>query len=400
MPFSVADFIRHHDAGRLPAILPLRYQRLRASAFAFFRGTAPLYYHRFAADAVLHASPTAWLCGDAHVENFGSYRADNGLVYFDLNDFDEAVRGPVLWDVGRLAVSVVLAAAEWGIHPAERALLVCELLATYAAALAVGKAYWVERTTATGVVGQLLHATTHRGPRALLHGRAVEEEGWHFCAGPTLQLLAAPERPAVWEAVRAWHQATTRPPCGRLLDVAQRVAGIGSLGVRRYAVLAEHRHPQRHPLPGLLDFKQAIPAAAAGAGIAQPGWATEAQRVVQAQTWLQAVPPALLQAVTLQGQPFVLRALQPVADHLAFGPLPQRKRSLRAALPTFARLLAWAHLRAAGHSGAAGPDALLAFGQAHAGWRTAVLGFALRAADQVRADYDAFLPVAGQLGNG
>lgn len=326
MSFSVADFIRQHDAGRLAALLPLRYQRLRSSAFAFFRGTAPLYYHRFAGSPALLASPTTWLCGDAHVENFGSYRADNGLVYFDINDFDEAVRGPALWDVGRLTVSVLLAAAEWGMPPAEGLLLGCQLLAEYAAALAVGKAYWVERATATGVVGRLLRATTQRSPRQLLHGRARATDGWHFCAGPAVQLLPRAAHATVWAALHAWQQSQPGPPpCGRLLDVAQRVAGIGSLGVRRYAVLAEHRHP--HPLPGLLDFKQAVPAAAAGLGFAQPTWASEAQRVVQAQTWLQAVPPSLLQAVGLQGEPYVLRALQPVADHLAFDTVAHRKRA-------------------------------------------------------------------------
>lgn len=393
MAFSVTAFIRQHDAGRLAALLPLRYQRLRSSAFAFFRGTAPLYYHRFAAAPTLLASPTAWLCGDAHVENFGSYRADNGLVYFDINDFDEAVRGPVLWDVGRLTTSVLLAATEWGMPPAEGLLLGCQLLAEYAAALAVGKAYWVERATATGVVGRLLRGTTQRGPRQLLRGRAryTDGDGWHLCAGPAVQLLSRAEHATAWAALHAWQHSQPGSSCGRLLDVAQRVAGIGSLGVRRYAVLAEHRHPR--PLPGLFDFKQAAPAAAAGLGFAQPTWASEAQRVVQAQTWLQAVPPSRLQAVSLQGEPFVLRALQPVADHLAFDTLAHRKRALRSALPTFARLLAWAHLRAAGHLGAAGPDALRAFGQAHADWRTGVLAFAQQAAQQVRADHAAFCAV-------
>jgi len=154
-PESVADFIMRHDAGRLPDLLRLRYQRMQTNAFAFFRGSAPLYYHRFGTDARLHASPMAWLCGDAHVENFGSFRGENGLVYFDLNDFDEAVRGPVLWDVGRLTVSVLLAAAEFGLSTAEQHLLACHVLATYARALATGKAYWLERTTATGVVKKI-----------------------------------------------------------------------------------------------------------------------------------------------------------------------------------------------------------------------------------------------------
>ena len=118
MTESVAEFIQRHDAGRVPELLALRYRRMEADALAFFRGSAPLYYARFRGEPVLGASPVAWLCGDAHVENFGSFRGDNRLVYFDVNDFDEAMRGPVLWDVGRLAVSVLLAAARFGLPPA------------------------------------------------------------------------------------------------------------------------------------------------------------------------------------------------------------------------------------------------------------------------------------------
>ena len=93
---------------------------MQANAFAFFRGSAPLFYQVYGRDALLRDSPTAWLCGDAHVENFGSYRGDNTLVYFDANDFDKAVRGPLLWDVARLAVSVLLSGAYLGLSPAHR----------------------------------------------------------------------------------------------------------------------------------------------------------------------------------------------------------------------------------------------------------------------------------------
>ena len=390
-PESVTDFIKRHDAGRLPDLLPLRYQRMQANAFAFFRGSAPLYYHRFGSETRLRDCPTAWLCGDAHVENFGSFRGSNGLVYFDLNDFDEAVRGPVLWDVGRLTVSVLLAAAEFGLSAAEQHLLACHVLATYAAALATGKAYWLERTTATGVVETLLRNVAQRGPGELLHTRALNKGnkgGWQLLRTPTLRPLRRPAQTTVRAAVEAELQVPD-PSYGAVLDMAQRIAGVGSLGVTRYALLVKHRNPDK--LPKLLDLKQALPSAAGQVvGVPQPTWPSEAHRVAQTQIWLQVVSPALLQPMSLGGQPFVLRTLQPVADKLDFASLPHRKAAFRTAVPQFAQLLAWAHLRAAGHLDASGPDALQLFGAAHDRWQEPILRFAMQAAAQVRADYHDF----------
>ena len=400
MTESVAEFIQRHDAGRVLELLALRYHRMQADALAFFRGSAPLYYARFRDEPVPGASPLAWLCGDAHVENFGSFRGDNRLVYFDVNDFDEAVLGPVLWDVGRLAVSVLLAAARFGLPPAERQALAQDLLAAYASALAAGKPYQLERDTARGVVRHLLKAVAQRRQRALLAGRTRRRGGWHLLPNkaPNLRALPPAEHQAVLQALEAWRQAQSHPPCGPLLDVAGRIAGVGSLGVPRYAVLAKSLHPGK--LPRLLDLK-AAPAAAPAAycPVPQPGWATEAVRVVAAQVRLQAVPPALLQPLVLEDQAFVLRELQPVADKLDFTNFTHGAASFRAAVPTFGRLLAWAHLRAAGRQGAAGPDELLAFGHAAADWLPGLLHFATVAKARVREDFHSFRLAcrAGQL---
>ncbi|GAC1602901.1 MAG: hypothetical protein NVS3B25_31310 [Hymenobacter sp.] len=387
MAQSLADFFRRYDAGRRPELLPVRYHRMQANAFAFFRGSAPWFYEVYGREARLRDSPLAWLCGDAHVENFGSYRGGNGLVYFDANDFDEAVRGPLLWDVARLAVSVLLAGAYLGLSPAQRQAAARTALAAYAATLATGKPFLLERDTATGVVRQFITTVAHRRRRDLLRARARRHHGWSLRPGATLCPLPKAERQDVLAAVESWRRAQEAPPCGPVLDVAQRVAGVGSLGVPRYLVLAEHRQPRKRPV--LLDFKLALPPASRSTGVAQPRWPSEAHRVVQAQTWMQALPPALLQAVSLGGQPFVLRALQPVADKLDFSHFAHSKATFRAALPDFARLLAWAHLRGAGRHGAAVPDVLQAYGTA-AHWQEGVLNFAVAAAVQVTKDFRAF----------
>jgi len=246
----------------------------------------------------------------------------------------------------------------------------------------------------------LLYNVSQRGLGQLLHTRALEkgnQGSWQLLRTPTLRPLPPTAQTTVRAAVEAGNRARADASYGAVLDMAQRIAGVGSLGVTRYAVLVKHRNPRK--LPRLLDLKQAPPSAANQVmGLPQPPWPSEAHRVVQAQIWLQAVAPALLEPMLLNGQPFVLRTLQPVADKLNFASLPHRKAAFRTAVPQFSQLLAWAHLRAAGHEGAAGPDALQLFGAAHDSWQEPVLHFALQAAAQVRADYRDFSAACHQGG--
>src|SRR3569833_69752 len=90
------------NTGRLPDILPVKYDAMRENMFRFFRGTCHLFYDDLSKDSSFPDGPIAWISGDPHLENFGSFRADNDQVYFALNDFDEAILAPVTWEVVRL----------------------------------------------------------------------------------------------------------------------------------------------------------------------------------------------------------------------------------------------------------------------------------------------------------
>ena len=98
------------ERGRVPALLKLKHQLMAQSPFVYFRGAAPV----MAADlAVLpNTGIEAQLCGDAHVRNLGAFAAPDGRLVFDINDFDETIRGPFEWDLKRMAASLVLAARE------------------------------------------------------------------------------------------------------------------------------------------------------------------------------------------------------------------------------------------------------------------------------------------------
>ena len=67
----------------------MKLARMRASPFVFLRGTCHRFYERLPNDGPLAKAPLAWICGDAHLENFGTYKGDTRLAYFDINDFDE-----------------------------------------------------------------------------------------------------------------------------------------------------------------------------------------------------------------------------------------------------------------------------------------------------------------------
>ncbi|MFM8775061.1 MAG: DUF2252 family protein, partial [Actinomycetota bacterium] len=104
------ELLLGQEVSRVPGLLPLRHERMGASAFAFYRGTAIIMASDLASQP--DSGLTVQLCGDAHLSNFGLYAAPDRVPVFDLNDFDETHPGPFEWDVKRLAASFVLAARD------------------------------------------------------------------------------------------------------------------------------------------------------------------------------------------------------------------------------------------------------------------------------------------------
>jgi uncharacterized protein (DUF2252 family) len=98
--------------GRVGRLLPLKYSRMSASPFAFFRGAVAI----MAADLANapNTGLTVQLCGDAHVQNLGCFEGPDARLVFDINDFDESIDGPWEWDVKRMAASLVLAGYDSG----------------------------------------------------------------------------------------------------------------------------------------------------------------------------------------------------------------------------------------------------------------------------------------------
>jgi uncharacterized protein (DUF2252 family) len=108
--------LRAQDDDRMADLVPIRWGRMSASPFAFYRGSAAL----MAADLapLPRTDLTVQLCGDAHLSNFGLYGSPERELLFDVNDFDETLPGPFEWDLKRLAVSFVLASRRNGFDEA------------------------------------------------------------------------------------------------------------------------------------------------------------------------------------------------------------------------------------------------------------------------------------------
>ena len=387
---DVVRRIRTFNAGRDPERLQLKYRAMRGSAFAFLRGTCHLFYDRLPSGGVFKSAPRVWVCGDLHLENFGSYKGDNRLVYFDISDFDESALAPASWDLVRWLTSLRIGAERLAPGNAEMGAPCQAFLDAYGSALALGKAYWVERETATGLVRELLDGLRNRDRTRFLEGRTTLEgrqrrlrvDGQHALAA------TAAQRRAVTDFMHDFARRQPDPPFYKVLDVARRIAGTGSLGVDRYAILIRGKgSPDGNYL---LDLKQALPSSLAPHLKApQPPWPTQAHRVVELQRRIQAVSMAFLQPVVLGGSAYVLRGLQPSEDRIALDRPGRKAAELQDLVRAMGRIVAWAQLRSTGRDGSAGADQLIDFGRRNK-WKAPLLAASQDGAEQLRRDAAAY----------
>jgi uncharacterized protein (DUF2252 family) len=359
------DAIVTVNRGRDPQLLARKFDAMAADRFAFLRASAGSA-HASLDLAALPPAPVGWICADLHLNNFGCFRGLNRLVYFDLNDFDEAARLPLAVDLLRFLGSILTAAPGFGLLREEAETLAAHALGCYAEALARGKAFWLEPETARGPIQTLLAQVSERRRRDLLERRTQLQRGRRSLLIDNLHCLALPPGSEVpdqlAEALESLGQLYESPEFFQPRDFARRVAGMGSLGLPRYVALVRGRgDPDRN---ALIDFKLAAPSSGSAAlpDFEQPPWSDQAQRVVTVQDICQAACPAYLTAMSINGRPFVVRELQPVEDRLALDRLAQQPKRLSETLGSMAEVAAHAQLRGAGRIGAAGPDSMIEFG--------------------------------------
>ncbi len=386
------DRLRAADSARIPALLPLRYKRMRADALAYLRGTAAL----MAAD--LGAQPNTGLivqsCGDAHLFNFGSYAAPDGEPVFDVNDFDETLPAPFEWDVKRLATSLMLAGRAHGPALARRAARAYRTqMATFAAMPPL--MVWRSRVDLDAALDTITPKAVRRREQARLHdrlsatrdmaARLVAEDGTlRLPERPPSVFRLGPEEGIAHAAFATWLDGLpteTRALLDRfaLRDVAFKAVGIGSVGT--FCALGLFADADGNAL--ILQLKQAW--ASVLEPFAGPSRLSNAgQRVVVGQRILQAVSDPLLgwSAPNPDGKQFYVRQLKD-SRLASFGGQIEAE-ALRAYAGLCGRALARAHAR--------GGDAATLAGYMGDGdvFEDAVAGFARSYAAQVEADFAAF----------
>lgn len=388
---KIINRIHKANAERDPERLAMKYAVMRTDPFSFLRGTCHLFYERQSKNGIFKSAPVVWCCGDLHLENFGSYKGDNRLAYFDLNDFDEAAKAPLTWDLSRLLVSILLAAPGLGLPRAEAHALAEHFICAYNDALKLGKARWVERETSTGLVGDLLHQLQHRSRVTFLNRRTQKRGGERRFRIDGKKFLAVTDaqRQKVQQFMETFRASQPDPDFYRVVDVARRVAGTGSLGVERYAILVQGKGaPDQHYL---LDLKQAMPSSIAAhlPGL-QPTWQHQAERVVTIQRRMQAVSMAFLHAVKIGKKSYVLRALQPSEDRVPLVGKQFHPAHLDGILEVMGQCLAWAQLRSSGREGSAIADELIDFSTRQK-WRGKLLDACEDLARQVTEDWRTYV---------
>jgi uncharacterized protein (DUF2252 family) len=387
---TIPERIKQFNDNRLPVYTAMKYQLMAENVFHFFRGTCHLFYEDL--KHALPTSPTGWICGDLHLENFGTYKGDNRLVYFDLNDFDEGVLAPVAWEVVRMVTSIFIGCNSVGIPVKEIEQVADLFLSAYTATLAKGKARYLEPETANGIVKVFMDKICLRKQKELIRQRTEENKN------KKLQLridrvrffpIDKALRKELMAHVAQWmqHYAFLK---GRYtaVDACFRVAGTGSLGCRRYVFLVQNKEEPKRYL--LIDMKEALPSSVQPfVASPQPQWASEADRVVGIQEKMQNINPALLSTTLFQDRPYVMKEMQPTADKIDFLAVRDRYKDIACVVEDMAFLTASAQLRSAGRQGAAVPDEVIAFGH-DTEWQKPLLDYARNYAGQVNKDYNEY----------
>ena len=387
--------------GRVARLVPVRIGRMVASPFAFLRGAAAIMAADFSRLPTTGITPV--ICGDAHLGNFGFYASPERDLVFDLNDFDEAHPGAWEWDLRRLVTSVHVAGRQnrSSETECEEAVRRCvrsyrEHLGHLAAQPLLARSYdrldldRLHRTPAGATARQAMENAAARArkrtsDRAL--PRFTEQHGGGLRLVEEPPLITRPD-PEQYERIAAAldDYLTTLPPQWatvvggyRLVDIAHKVVGVGSVGLRAYIALCEGSSPDDVLF---LQLKQARRSVVAQYVHGDSAWHDhQGQRVVQYQQALQTVSDPLLGWTSVDEHQYYVRQFRDMKGAVVVDGIDA------AALADYAGVCGL--LLAKGHARTSGASMITGYlGKGHKA-DEALCRFARRYADQTERDHTA-----------
>jgi uncharacterized protein (DUF2252 family) len=326
---SSLALLKRSMRGRVPSLIKLKYELMAQSPFGYFRGAAPL----MAADLSVLPSTgiISQLCGDAHVRNLGFYATPEGRLVFDINDFDETINGPFEWDLKRMSASLVLAGRESGqkASAVQQAVLLgmeryCTQMRAFAnmPCLEVGR-FQVHRLGSVAPVHAALLKAERATPQHTLEAltepvgkkKGGKEPGRRFKEiKPMLTRVTGAQADAVLASLKPYLKML-EPQRQHLLsfyrpgDVAFKVVGTGSVGLRDYCIYFEGNGPNDSLF--LQIKEEAASAYAPYLPKAHPP-KHNGQRAAEGQRAMQMQSDPFLGWTQMDGRPYLVRQLN---DH-------------------------------------------------------------------------------------
>jgi uncharacterized protein (DUF2252 family) len=412
------DVLAAQDGTRVPELLPIRYGRMAASPFAFYRGAAAV----MARD--LSGTPTSGIdvqiCGDAHLSNFGFFASPERRLVFDINDFDETLRGPWEWDVKRLITSIEVAGRDRGFPERDRQRILRAATREYQRAM---RAFadmptlqvWYAHAEVEEILrrydSEMAPARRKRVDRGLAKARSRDNLGalrrFASVDGAAVRIVADPPlvvpvrdllpdfaartdlEQDIHDLLRGYRASL--PPERRALydqyrpvDIARKVVGVGSVGTRSWMILMLGRDAAD---PLFLQAKEA------GASVLEPflGAAPQTnhgERVVVGQRLMQTVGDILLGWQRVTGsdgreRDFYIRQLRDWKGSV------EVEEMLPAGMRIYAEICAWTLARA--HARTGDRIAIAAYLGSSQAFADALVDFAEAYADRTERDHAALL---------
>lgn len=416
------DLLQSQDTVRMADLVPIRWGRMLESPFSFFRGAALIMASDLATTP--NSGIPAQICGDAHLSNFGAFDSPERQQVFDVNDFDETLRGPWEWDVKRMAASFEIGLREREATPALRKEVVLAGVEEYRSAMATFAGMrnldvWYARLDimpimkrieglgskkeATRIEGRLAKARSKDSLRALAKLTETVNGQPRFRNEPPLLMpveeLLTPEEserfPMVVESFLKNYRATLADDRRKLIDryrfsqMARKVVGVGSVGTRAFVVLMLGRDDND---PLFLQLKEAN-ASVLEACTGPSRYRNHGRRVVEGQRLMQAASDVTLGWFRNMGfdgreHDYYVRQLWDGKASIDPAIMPLAYWS------AYARLCGWTLARAHARSG--DRIAISAYLGTSDSFARAVQKFSVAYADQNEQDYESLLAAEKQ----